>query len=289
MSRPADFIGREVLLGWVPRHVTDVTPEAIAVEEPVMDTARKLVTEATGWADSIADGLERACHELASVEDSGLSGAFRRLIAVAIVAHWLKEDSDRRGDAGWEVVVGVHRAVQERWPGATYDLSNCLACLQHLPLTKHDAESALGNWVWLTLPADERSLQLRWAISTRRFEPGLGREILARSRARLKRRSSDLELNEIPAEQAEAIAREYMLAHPELGVSGSVVGAVRWQEIGIGRRLVYAMGDTFWQRQWVVYLSPAGENSSVIRSSMIVAVDRFTGEVGYAGSAHDEG
>lgn len=272
-----------------PRLLTGIVPP---LDAAVLDEARRLVREAASASDRIADELERACHELACIEDSGQSGTFRRLIAVAIIAFRLKDLNDREVEDAWPQVVAFHRAVDERWNGATYDLSNCLASLQFLLVTKLPLDWSLGTWVWLNLEAGDRSALFRWTMSTRRFEPSLGREIVARSRATLEGSMPGSGTHEISPEEAERIARDYGSAHPKLGVSGGVLGVVRWQDLVVRRPNVYGKDDGFWETQWVVYLEqpqPPGGNSFPIRSSIIVAVDRFTGEVGYAGSARDEG
>lgn len=59
-----------------------------------------------------------------------------------------------------------------------------------------------------------------------------------------------------------------------------------WDEIDSVRPNVYGYAETFWRSYWIVYLEQGG---LALRESLIMAVHRETGEVGYVGGAGDEG
>lgn len=91
---------------------------------------------------------------------------------------------------------------------------------------------------------------------------------------------------EISADRAKAIAARYLAENPTQGATGTIQDVRRWSELPWRPPLVYGKDDAFWERQWLVYLEQPGVG---LRSSLIIAIDRFTGEVGYVGSANDEG
>lgn len=84
--------------------------------------------------------------------------------------------------------------------------------------------------------------------------------------------------------EARRIAEEYLSEHPLPGATGEVDQVVAREEMSFRRPGVY--GDDFWRSHWLVYLE---QKVLALRESLIVAVDRKTGQVGYAGGAKDEG
>ena len=81
-------------------------------------------------------------------------------------------------------------------------------------------------------------------------------------------------------EIADEVRREHMLGW-------SVTRVNTWEELGTGTPTLYFTGDMTGRALWIADMEPL--NQFMLQSSMIVVIDRETGEVVYHGSANDEG
>jgi len=278
------------LRGLIPRHVLDISLDQLPVDPGALAVARARVALAASCGEDMAGRIEGQFHELSSVEDSGKSGSFRRLLGIACIAIDISEqERHSTQDESHHYLVASHRAVEECWVGASHELSNCLACLNHLVITKLERTAALGAWVGLSLAPDREDLHLRWVLSTRRFDTAIGSEILKCAddlRLGSRRKPATAEPDPITPDQAGARVADYIAARQGTGPQPSIRTVVRWEEISWAKPNVYGFDGEFWERQWIVYLDPPGDG---LRSSLIAAVDRITGDVGYFGTANDEG
>jgi hypothetical protein len=282
------------LLGFVPRHVIDVPIGSLPLPDVELQRARERLTQAVRASIERSEELERQVHELTCIEEEQLTGTFRRLMAIAVLAADVDDHVRRKGEReSWDHVLATHRAVEEQWTGGTHDLSNCLATLTFLPATGLNRDRALGTWIWLNLGASGRSLHFRWVVSTRRFEAILVRPLLTRFQESLQADEPDEahpQVSPITAARAREIAEAHLRATPLPRTTGRASEVVRWDQIDWRKPLVWGKEEDFWKQHWVVYLEkdqpPEG---FVLGSSLIIAVHERTGEIGYAGSANDEG
>lgn len=92
--------------------------------------------------------------------------------------------------------------------------------------------------------------------------------------------------DKVTRDDARRIAEEYLAENRVEATTGTIWKVVAWDEIEWRKPAAYARPTSEWENQWIVYLEQEG---CAIRSSMIISVDQETGEVTYAGAAHDEG
>ncbi len=288
------YIWTLALVGHVPRHVMDVPIASLPLPDEELQGARERVARAIRASHERSGELERQVHELKCIEDDQLAGAFRRLLAIAVLAADVDDHIRRKGEReSWHHLLATHRAVEEEWVGASHDLSNCLATLTFLPVTGLKRNRALGTWIWLQMSATERSLHYRWVVSTRRFETILVPILLTRFQESLLAvapEEAQPPVSAITAARAREIAEAHLRSTPVPQTTGRVSDVVRWDEITWRKPAVWGKEESFWREHWVVYLEkdqpPEG---FVLGSSLIIAVHERTGEIGFVGAANDEG
>lgn len=90
----------------------------------------------------------------------------------------------------------------------------------------------------------------------------------------------------VSRDRAQQIAASYLTEHPVPRATGEIRSVRTWDEIDFRKPLVYGHDEGFWRSHWIVYLEQEGVG---LRESLILAVHRETGDVGYVGGAGDEG
>lgn len=293
MRRIAEHLKLNGLLGRTPRHELDIRLGPEVLDSRYENDCRALLTRARSVSEEICTTLERQCHELSALGEAGLSDRVRYLTAVGGVATAVDlELKTNRGLDRLSYLNTVHQVVDEWQQGATYDLSNLLGPLDFLPRVGRSREDILGQWIWLNLGDGGRHRYLNWVKSSMRFAPSYGSAILSRfgSNARHDEREAVPEgrdqAAELPRDRARTIAETYLAEHGVPKATGRVREVASWDEIDGPRPAVYGYGEDFWRSHWVVYLEQEG---SGLRESLILAVHRQTGEIGYLGGAGDEG
>ena len=279
----------QMLMGQRPRHVFDVLVHNIPVDDGEVLAARTRVADALETACAVADRLERTVDELTCIEDGGLSGGFRRLIATAILAVQITARSRSEANEPFRAyLLATHRAAAERWRDGSYDLSNCLGAVFNGLLVERDPADTLGGWIWSNLGLEgDTEYYFRWVLSSRRFQNLTGDEIVRRIHDEAVRAFRRIpRLDGISRKQAKRIVERRLSEQPYPGATGAVYKVVSFDEIKDRIPIAYVADKGFWQRQWIAYL----ERSEVgLISSLIMAINRRTGQVGYTGSAGDEG
>jgi hypothetical protein len=179
-DRVLDHVVRNALTGVVPRHVLDADADPGWIHPDHEPACRRLLASASRAADALCTRLERAHHELSSLEDDGLAGRVRYLCTVACVAGVLWPEPPASDEARTPLLRTLHSVV-ERWrPGATHDLSNAMAALWRQGIDRRTMEDLLGHWIWTHLDDGRAGVHLKWVASTFRFQEAYGREIVER-------------------------------------------------------------------------------------------------------------
>lgn len=290
--RVAEHVQQDALRGRVPRYVMDVELGPDAVDPRYEDACWELLDAARFAADEICGTLERQVPHLSALEEAGFSDRIRYLTAVACVATAV--DLRLRTDAELDrlpYLRTVHRVVDGWRDGATHDLSNLLGPLEFLPRVGRSRDDILGYWIWLNLGDGNEHRHLTWVKSTMRFGRAYGEEILRRfgpdsGEEEPAAQETRGDAGGVSRERARRIAESYLADNPVPGATGEVRNVLGWDEIDARRPSVYGLEGPFWRSHWLAYLEREGHG---FRESLIVAVHRETGEVGYAGGAGDEG
>lgn len=293
VRRIAEHLKLSALLGRTPRHELEIHLGPEVLDPRFENGCRELVARARSASEEICATLERQCHELSALGKTGLSDRVRYLTAVGGVATAVDlELRTNRGLDRLSYLSTVHQVVNEWRQGATYDLSNLLGPLDFLPRVGRSREDVLGLWIWLNLEDGGRDRHLNWVKSSMRFAPSFGREILSRFGPNARHDEQEAlpeerhQASELPRDRARTIAESYLAEHRVPEATGRIREVARWDEIDGRRPSVYGYGEDFWRSHWVVFLEQTG---SELRESLILAVHRQTGEVGYVGGAGDEG
>jgi len=282
------------LMGMNPRHVINLPLSQDTSDELYLAWCRPVLHEATGFADTICERLERQCWELESIEDAGLSGRIRYLVSVAAYAAAVLEASNALPLASKALFFRtVHWALEDRRPDATHDLSNVLGPLvMRSGVLRREQSDVLGTWIWLHLGDQDSTRDFLWVKSSLRFMSCYGdaieEEFLPTARSLWKRQpwsASPSIKGEVSREAAAAIAEQYIEENPSAGFEG-VSHVVAWDEIKCRKPALYGMLDDRLKEMWVAYLVQPG---IWIRSSEILLIECSTGRIAYAGSAFDEG
>lgn len=270
-----------ILDGTLPRDAIDFRPTPEFLDGRYERWARFVERRSFARADMICTDLESQCHELACIESEGLAGRLRFLVAAAIVARAVKDHSTTVGLDQLSFFRTMHVVVEERRISATYDLSNALAALQFRFDTPED--STLGRWVWMLLGQEGVGVRFRWVSSTMRFATGLGTLIVlaADEISRASNHLSARRRRDIASDDARRIAEAYLRSQGSPRTTIRDVYSI--DEIPFRRPAAYGVSL---ENCWIAYVASLDD---AIRSSYIVAIDRSSGAVVYAGSAHDEG
>lgn len=293
LRRVAEHVQRDALRGRVPRHVIDVELGPDTVDPRYEDACRQLLDEARSAAGEICGTLEQQIHELSALEEAGVSDRIRYLTAVASVASGVDLRLRTDGDLDrLSYLRTVHRVV-DRWrEGATHDLSNVLGPLEFLPTVGRSREEILAHWIWLNLGDGNEHRHLTWVKSTMRFARAYGEEVLRRfgpESGEEEPASQEQRGDEVPGvsrARARRIAESYLEENPVPGATGKIRKVLTWDEIDARRPNVYGFGEPYWRSHWVVYLEREAHG---LYESLIMAVHRDSGDVGYVGGASDEG
>lgn len=291
--RATEQVQQQALRGSLPRHVIDFDLGPDALDSRYEDSCRRLLEAARSASDEICDTLEHQCHELTSLEDAGYSERIRYLTAVACVA--TDVDLRLRTDGGLDrlsYLRTVHHLVDDWREGASYDLSNVLGPMEFLPRVGRSRDEVLGFWIWLNLGDGNEHRHLTWVKSTMRFATGYGKEVLRRFGPDSDE-DSDGSAHHAPSGRtavsraaARRIAENHLAEHRVPRATGEVREVLAWDEIEFRRPDVYGYTESFWPSHWIAYLEQKGD---ALRESLIVAVHRETGDIGYVGGANDEG
>lgn len=292
IRRMSEQMQDQALRGSLPRHVMNVRLGPDALDDRYEKSCRKLLEDARSASDEICGALEERCHELKSLVDAGLSDRIRYLTAIACVA--TAADLRLRADARLDrlpYLRTAHQVVDEWREGATHDLSNLLGPLEFLPMVDRLRDDIVGFWIWLNLGDGNQHRHLTWVKSSMRFARGYGQEIFRRFGPESGRTEPGTptvtgESPGLSREQASQIAEGFLEENHLPLATGQVRQVLAWDEIDFRRPNVYGYSEPFWRSHWIVYLEQEG---MALRESLIMAIHRDTGEVGYVGGAGDEG
>jgi hypothetical protein len=170
------FVIWQGLTGLGPRHVFDIDNGPRWLDPQHESECARVAKAAYAAASGAVDRLETACHELGCLEDEGLAGTARYLLAIASIAFFVR----LRGISPSEVryLRTMHATVGLSNPASSYDLSNAIGALETNRSRGADEAFVLGAWVWLNLAPADTGKYFRWLASSMRFADAFGKEAI---------------------------------------------------------------------------------------------------------------